>query len=278
MPANDRLAALHDRLTAQVEALVDSQDWKDFLAVAARFHRYSANNVLLILSQMPTATRVAGYRRWQSLGRQVRRGEAGLAILAPCVSRGRPLEEAEVDERPELARVLRGFRVAHVFDVAQTEGEPLADVRPELLAGQAPEGLWNSLATQVADAGYRLERGQCGGANGRTDFRTRMVTVRDDVDDAQAAKTLAHELAHVRLHDPGDAHHHRGVAEVEAESVAYVICSAAGLASDDYSLPYVAHWADGDPGLVRRTAERVVTTAHAVLAATGLAEAEAVSA
>ena len=278
MPANDRLAALHDRLTAQVEALVDSQDWKDFLAVAARFHRYSANNVLLILSQMPTATRVAGYRRWQSLGRQVRRGEAGLAILAPCVSRGRPLEEAEADERPELARVLRGFRVAHVFDVAQTEGEPLADVRPELLAGQAPEGLWNSLATQVADAGYRLERGQCGGANGRTDFRTRVVTVRDDVDDAQAAKTLAHELAHVRLHDPGDAHHHRGVAEVEAESVAYVICSAVGLASDDYSLPYVAHWADGDPALVRRTAERVVTTAHAVLAATGLAQAEAVSA
>ena len=193
MPANDKLTALHDRLTLQVEALVDSQDWQAFLAVAARFHRYSANNVFLILSQMPTATRVAGYRRWLSLGRQVRRGETGLAILAPCVSRARAVDEAEAEERPELVRILRGFRVAHVFDISQTEGDDLADVRPALLAGEAPEGLWDALAAQVADAGYRLERGECGGANGRTNFATRTVTVRDDVDDAQAAKTLIHD-------------------------------------------------------------------------------------
>ena len=272
MPAHDRLAALHDRLTAQVEALVQSQDWKDFLAVAARFHRYSANNVLLILSQMPTATRVAGYRRWQSLGRQVRRGEAGLAILAPCVSRARPLDEAEADERPELARVLRGFRVAHVFDISQTDGEPLAEVRPELLAGHAPEGLWDCLAAQVADAGFVLRRGECGGANGRTDYLARVVTVRHDVDDAQAVKTLAHELAHVWLHDPGDGTHHRGLAEVEAESVAYVVCAAAGLPSEDYSLPYVAGWAAGDPATVRRTAERVVVTARRALEAFGICD------
>lgn len=280
MPANDKLTALHDRLSEQVEALVDSQDWQAFLTVAARFHRYSANNLFLILSQMPTATRVAGYRRWLSLGRQVRRGETGLAILAPCVSRARAVDEAEADERPEVVRILRGFRVAHVFDISQTDGDDLADVRPALLAGEAPEGLWDALAAQVADAGYRLERGECGGANGRTNFVTRTVTVRDDVDEAQAVKTLVHELAHVRLHDPAEAHHHRGVAEVEAESVAYVVCSAAGLTSADYSLPYVARWADGDPAVVRRTAERVVTTAHAVLTAAGLADAdtEAVSA
>jgi hypothetical protein len=194
MAANDRLAALHDRLTAQVEDLVDSDRWKQFLAVAARFHRYSANNVLLLLSQMPSATRVAGYRRWQSLGRQVRRGEAGLAILAPCVSRARPLDDTEAEERPELVRVLQGFRVAYVWDISQTDGEPLPEVRPTLLAGQAPDGLWDALAAQVHQAGFELRRGACGGANGRTDYAARLVTVRDDVDDAQAAKTLAHEL------------------------------------------------------------------------------------
>jgi hypothetical protein len=188
MAANDRLAALHDRLTAQVEDLVDSDRWKQFLAVAARFHRYSANNVLLLLSQMPSATRVAGYRRWQSLGRQVRRGEAGLAILAPCVSRARPLDDTEAEERPELVRVLQGFRVAYVWDIS------LPEVRPTLLAGQAPDGLWDALAAQVHQAGFELRRGACGGANGRTDYAARLVTVRDDVDDAQAAKTLAHEL------------------------------------------------------------------------------------
>ena len=98
------------------------------------------------------------------------------------------------------------------------------------------------MATQIAAAGYEVERGCCGGANGRTDFVTRRVTVRDDVDDAQAVKTLVHELAHVWLHDPAESIHHGGTAEVEAESAAYVVCRAAGMAPEDYSLPYVAHW------------------------------------
>ncbi len=80
------------------------------------------------------------------------------------------------------------------------------------------------------------------------------------------------ELAHVWLHDPDEGHHHRGVAEVEAESVAYVVCHAAGLASDDYSLPYVAVWSDGDPAMVRATAERVLGAAQRALHHAGLAD------
>jgi hypothetical protein len=274
VPTNHKLTQVHDRLADQVQGLIDSQDWREFLTVASRFHRYSTNNVLLILAQRPDATRVAGYRAWQRLGRQVRKGERGIAILAPCVQRARPVDDHDDAENPEVVRILRGFRVAHVWDISQTDGNPLPEIRPALLAGEAPEGLWDSLASQVAEAGFALERGDCGGANGRTDYLTRTVTVRADVDDAQAVKTLAHELAHVWLHDPDEGHHHRGTAEVEAESVAYVICHAAGLASDDYSLPYVAVWSDGDPAVVRATAERVLGAAQRALRQAGLVDSD----
>ncbi len=268
----DKAAQLHDRLLTQVQALLDGQDWKQFLAVAARFHRYSPNNVFLILAQAPNATRVAGYRRWQSLGRQVRKGERGIAILAPCVKRARPVDDDEEAERPELVRILRGFRVAHVWDITQTDGEPLPDVRPTLLTGEAPVGLWDALAQELSDAGYALERGDCQGANGRTSYLTRTVTVRDDVDDAQAVRTLIHELAHVWLHDPQDGAHHRGRAEVEAESVAYIVSEVAGLQPEAYSLPYVAVWSDGDIDTVRSTATTVLATARRVLTAARLGE------
>ncbi len=267
----DKAAQLHDRLLTQLQALIDGQDWKEFLAVAARFHRYSPNNVLLILVQAPHAKRVAGYRRWQSLGRQVRKGERGIAILAPCVRRARPVDDDEEAERPELARILQGFRVAHVWDVTQTDGEPLPDVRPTLLTGEAPVGLWETLAQELSNAGYALERGDCEGANGRTNYLTRTVTVRDDVDDAQAVKTLIHELAHVWLHAPHDGAHHRGRAEVEAESVAYIVSEVAGLQPEAYSLPYVAVWSGGDIATVRSTATTVLATARRVLTAAGLA-------
>jgi N-terminal domain of anti-restriction factor ArdC len=266
----DKIRQLHETLLTQVQALVDGDDWREFLAVATRFHRYSANNVFLILAQRPDATRVAGYRRWQSLGRQVRKGERGIAILAPCVYRARALDHAEANEAPEVARVLRGFRAAHVWDVSQTGGEPLPDVQAELLSGDGPAGLWAALASQVGAAGFELVRGPCGQANGVTDYEDRTVTVRADVDGAQAAKTLAHELAHVLLHDGVEALARRDLAEVEAESVAYLVCHSAALASDGYSLPYVARWSGGDPAQVRLTAERVITTARRVLEEAGL--------
>jgi antirestriction protein ArdC len=267
MARTDNLVELHDRLTATVEALVTSEDWQRMLALASRFHRYSASNVLLILAQRPDATRVAGYRRWQSLGRQVRKGEHGIAILAPCLYRRRAGDDEDKAAQAEVSAVLRGFRVARVFDVSQTDGAALPEVRPRLLDGEDASGLWEGLAAQVGAAGFALERGDCAGANGRTDYATRTVRVRDDVAPAQATKTLAHELGHVLLHDVSRVRDGRDLAEVEAESVAYIVCAATGLDTADYTLPYVAHWSDGDPGLVRMTADRVLTAARQILEA-----------
>ncbi len=240
----DRVAELHDQLTASVEALLTSEDWKAMLDMAAKFHNYSARNIMLILCQRPDATRVAGFRSWLALGRHVRKGENGIAILAPCVYK----RDDEVTG--ETVTRLGGFKVAHVFDIAQTDGDDIADVRPELLDGSAPEGMWDALEGQVTAAGYVVYRYRPpAGANGFTDPAGHRVVVRDDVDEAQAVKTLTHELAHILLDHVTDLTGYaicRGRCEVEAESVAHVVCSALGMPTDSYSLPYVARWADGN--------------------------------
>ena len=261
-PVDARLAAVHEQLAAGVAALSDSEGWQRMLQVAARFHRYSPNNVLLISVQRPEATLVAGYRSWQQLGRQVVRGERGIAILAPVLVRADSHPDTQA---ADPARVLRGFRVTHVFDVSQTEGDALPDTGPRLLAGGSPRGLWDTLASQVHDAGFTLDRGHCGAANGYTDHVQHHVRVRADVSSAQACKTLAHELAHVLLHGPDQPTRLRHEAEVEAESVAYVVSTAAGLTTGDYSIPYVTSWSAGSTDVVRDAATRVLSTARLII-------------
>lgn len=228
-----KIEALHAQIGEAVTALVGDPAWRAMLTAAARFPRYSLRNQLLIACQAEdrgfVATRVAGFATWRALGRSVRKGERGLAILAPCRYRpevdedtgGQDAEPAPVAAGERPARVLRGFRVAHVFDMSQTDGDALPEVRPVLLAGQASAGLWDGLAAQVTAAGYAVVRGNCGGRIGTTDPATRTVTVRADIDDAQAVKTLAHELGHIvcgHLADGFDYRACRGRAEAEAES------------------------------------------------------------
>jgi len=284
--SDDKLTALHEQITDGVAALVSSDAWRAMLATAARFHTYSLGNLLLIGAQRPDATRVAGFRTWQSLGRQVRKGEKGIAILAPCTYRPKTdgaestdqatsTTEAKDDAAP---RRLRGFRAAYVFDVAQTDGEPLPEeAGPQLLAGEAPEGLWDALAAQATAHGYTLERGTCGGANGYTDPATHVLRVRDDVDDAQAVETLAHELGHIECGHVADMATYRicrDQCEVEAESVAYVIAAAHGLDASGYTFAYVAGWAGGDITKVKAAAETVTRAARTILAALEVTAAE----
>jgi hypothetical protein len=184
----EKLEALHQTLTAQVAELVDSEAWQAMLRAAARFHRYSFGNVCMILTQRPTATQVAGFHTWRSLGRSVTKGEKGIAILAPVTYKTKPTAEPHHsqdephDEKPDAtgARRLHGFKVEYVFDIEQTHGEPLPDVTPCALEGDAPADLWDGLAFQVDGEGYRLRRGDCARptANGETDPMTKTVTVR----------------------------------------------------------------------------------------------------
>lgn len=235
--------------------------------------------MLLISAQRPDATRVAGIRTWNSLGRRVKRGEHGIAILAPCVYPAPPGtsgEESTVDASAMLAaepqtsaRHLRGFRIVHVFDVTQTDGAPLPDVSPAALVGAGPDGLWDRLASLAQNDGYRVERGPCRqGAMGYTDFRAKVIRVRDEVDGAQAVKTLAHELGHIRANHLERFPHYgasqacRGQAEVEAESIAFLLAAGAGLDSSRYSVPYVRGWQHESHDQLRRTMATVLTVAR----------------
>lgn len=256
---SSRLSAVHDQLMTQLASFVTSSDWRRFLDLATRFHDYSANNCLLILAQCPHATRVASFTTWRSLGRRVRRGEHGIAILAP---RHAPTAS---DSSPDAPRRLTGFVVVHVFDVSQTEGAALDDDITPLLTGGAPAGMWDQMAALVRDGGYALVRGDCAPANGYTNRETSEVMVSRDLGGAAAVKTLVHELAHVRQSDEHLATISRAVGEVEAESVAYVVCHAYGLSSATYSLGYVTGWAGGDLDLVRQTAQWVVETSRGIL-------------
>jgi hypothetical protein len=178
-----------------------------------------------------------------------------------------------------------GLKPTHVWDISQTEGAPVPELpRPSILQGEAPSGLWDGLADQITDAGFELRlvssATTIGGANGLTDFLASEVSVRMDMDDAAQVKTLAHELGHVILHAPkgsnlsaaaaADASLHRGVAEVEAESVALMVGAAHGLDTSSYTVPYVSTWAASVPDkspveVVQSTAERVRATAIGIL-------------
>lgn len=258
---------LHEQLQDSLQELVTSEDWQRALAVAARFHDYSFANTRLIWAQSLargfTPTRVAGYRAWQELDRHVRRGERGLQILAPVIRKMTP-ENGEEEER----RVV-GFRVVHVFDFAQTEGEPLPEVQVALVEGDLPSH-WDQVSGLITDAGFELhvaDLDRLGEAKGITDWQLREVVVRASLPGAQRFKTAVHELAHVRLHEPtsGGRPSCRGIVEVEAESVAYMVCAALGIDSAGYSLPYVASWSGGDLTKVSATANRVIGCARQVL-------------
>jgi hypothetical protein len=260
---SDRADQLHRQLLDRVAELRTSEEWLQALTAAARFHDYSLGNWLLLWSQAEqrgtTVTRPAGYRTWQSMGRQVRRGERGYSILAPITRR------LNRDDDTEPERVVCGFRVVHVFDISPTDGEPLPDVGPHRLSGDYDAHLLEATVGMIEEEGYTYTLAALKGPNGVTRPGSRQVIVDADLPGAQLTKTTVHELAHVLLH-AGDGHIDcRGRVEVEAESVAYVVCAAAGLDTSAYSVPYVAGWAEGTASAeetLLRTGERIVATAR----------------
>jgi hypothetical protein len=301
----ERVAQAQARIEQAVAEIQSGADWRNYLALQAKLHSYSAFNAWLIHVQhhaaftegkvdTPWPSYVAGFKTWQALGRTVDKGQTGYQILAPnahLLRRARaadgtirPLgkgETAHHGEVEETRRAVHGWRIEHVFAAEQTSGNELpAPPAPVLLEGAAPAGLWDSIAAQITSRGYTIDlagsAAELDGANGRTTFTTRSVEVRADMDEAARVKTAIHELGHVILHRPdtvmaaftGRPLPSRDQLEVEAESVAFIVADAHNLPTDGYTFPYVASWAGPDgAAAVRRAATRIAAAAKEIIAA-----------
>ncbi len=265
--SSERAQALHGELVERVAALRSSAEWLAAMAAAGRFHDYSLGNWLLLWSQAErrgtSVTRPAGFGTWLELGRHVRKGERGYQILAPIARRIRDTEDPD-----GYRRVVAGFRVATVFDIAQTEGDPLPAASPVRLAGDDPTGLFRLAVDMIEAEGFGFGLARLRGPNGTTRPATRLVVVDERLEGAQRTKTTVHELAHVLMHAASPGFECRGRVEVEAESVAFVVCAAAGLDTSAYSIPYISGWAQStdDPGrTLLATAEAIVRTSRRIL-------------
>jgi hypothetical protein len=272
----ERLAAAHAALTEAVAKVATSEDWQNLLHISGSFHRYSPNNQLLLAAQGAEGV-VASFHTWKQIPSadgsvcRIRRGETALRVYAPIRTKRRELDPdtGEIHEPPIV-----GFKLVPVFHEGQLVAPPDLPAQPKLLDGQEPpHEIWDAVAEQIYAAGYTLQRGPLEGVSGPkgvTNFIERTVTVRDDLGPAQALKTQIHELGHVMMHfadvrEPGMT---RDRIEVEAESVAYVVCDLLGVDAGSYSIPYVANWAGADVELVEATAQKVLTTARQIV--TGL--------
>lgn len=257
-----------ERLDRGVREVFESGRWERYLEVMSRFHQYSANNSLLIAMQMPNATAVASYTDWKrKFGRQVRKGEHGIRILAPVRYR-RKVEDDDGDEA--VVERLAGFRLASTFDVSQTEGEPLPQIA-ELLDGSVERyGQVMRAIEKAAPVPVGFEE-MPEGVNGFFSRAERRIAIRPGMNQAQTVKTAIHELAHSRMHDfdvatPPEDLPDRSTREVQAESVAFVVASHYGLDTGGYSFGYVAGWASGrELEELKASMDTIRETSHGII-------------
>ncbi len=250
---------LIEKLSEGIANLTSSENWQRYLDFQSRFHRYSSNNALLIAAQCHEASQVAGFNAWRKMNRFVRKGEKAIWILAPMVYKNAGVEDREPD------KVIRGFKWVPVFDVAQTDGEELPTIC-DRLDGDDPAGHYTTLHTVARSIGFSVEDHELDGStNGDCSHSERRIRVETRNDPAQRVKTLAHEIAHALLHETFDS---RALAELEAESTAYVVCQALGIDSGDYSFGYVTTWAGGGEQAIagiKASCERIRRTAATIL-------------
>ena len=259
-----QMKEITERLEQGVKDIFTSEMYTTYLRTMAKFHNYSFNNTLLIAMQRSDATLVAGFNAWKNkFNRYVKKGEKGIQIIAPA-----PIKEVEEREKidkdtglavlnengePEMERVeyvVPRFRVTTVFDVSQTDGEPIPSLEVnELTASVKDYALLTAAIEQVSPVPMRFDEIE-GDAKGYYSDADKEICIQVGMGESQIIKTMIHEVAHAMLHN-SDFMKQRGeekdrlTKETEAESIAFTVCSVLGIDTSDYSFPYVASWASG---------------------------------
>lgn len=256
--SEDEVNQITNRLEEGIKELFTSDKYTDYLKMLAKLHNYSASNALLIIMQNPTATMVAGYTSWKAnFHRNVKKGEHGIKILAPApykvdkkvrkidFATGKPVFDKEGKPVMDVIQVVvPAFKVVKVFDVSQTEGEPVPELATPLTGEVSNfKQLYNAIKL-VSPAPIKFENIP-DSANGYYDPINKEIVIKKGMSESQTLKTLIHELTHAVLHgdvlvDENDSD--RRTREVEAESTAYTVCSHLGLDTSDYSFGYIAGW------------------------------------
>lgn len=272
----ERHRAVLATLEAGTEAILTSDGFQAYLAMAAKFHRYSFQNTILIMVQQPEATLVNAYDRWKQLGRQVKKGEHGIKIFYPTF---RKIEESDPDtgETRDVKR-LASFGIGAVFDVSQTEGEPLPeppDVREHLETDDKATAVHLKLARFLMDDGVTLSSEEMHGhARGYWQPDKRLIALRRAEDRSSVAigptRTLVHEAAHYLADHRGQID--RRDAEAVAEGSAFVTMRHFDLDVGDASFPYIAGWAKGRDVLKRNLSEIQKVSSGLITAIEGIGD------
>lgn len=257
----DELHQITDKLEKGVKDVFQSDKYKQFLNVMAKFPRYSVNNTMLIMMQRPDAQLCQSFTGWKQMGRYVKKGENGISILAPAPykiereqtkldEKGRPVFDADGEPVKEKVEVtIRAFKVVKTFDLSQTDGKELPTIGPSELVGNIegyPKLLQALQEISPVPVSFELIDGD---AKGFYHLEDKKIVVQDGMSEVQTIKTLLHEMAHQKLHDKDNVPEAKDISrngkEVEAESVAYVVCQHYGINTSDYSFSYVAGWSEG---------------------------------
>lgn len=269
MATNETIKEITNKLEEGVKRFANSDEYKEYLQFMAKFYSYSFNNSFLIWLQNPMASLVAGYKTWQTkFKRQVRKGEKGITILAPCPHKYQKevLAEDGTVESKEVSWM--GFKAVKVFDISQTDGEEVPSSGVKELSGNA-EG-YEELMQKLTDyAKIPVEYMDIEtGAKGYFSPKEKKIVLKSGMSQLQTLKTMIHETAHSKLHgDDGEqSNADRNTMEVQAESVAYTVCSYLGLDTSDYSFGYVTGWSTGKEvkeltesmEVIRKTAQEII--------------------
>lgn len=253
-----------EQLEKGVKDVFESGKYAAVLEAMSKFYNYSANNCILIFMQMPFATHIASYKKWQTdFHRQVHKGETAIKIIAPI-----PHKKEQEDKNGEVQEVSwLSYRAVPVFDISQTDGEDLPSLCCKL-TGDVEEYNW-FMRKLISCSPVPVENEDIKtAAYGYFDDTNERIAIKNGLSQQQTIKTCIHEIAHAILHNKnGEAYKtDRNTREVQAESVAYVVCKYLGIDTADYSFGYVAGWSDGKEireltdsmELIRRTAKTII--------------------
>ena len=245
------------RISEGVQAVFESERYREYLQFASKFTDYSARNTMLINLQKPNATFVASYGKWRKLGRYVNSGEKGIVIFAPVIREADKYSEVKIDENgtekiitieKPLSEII--FKKVYVYDISQTSGKEIPSLVNEL-TGDIDVAIKEAVFTALRKVtGIDFEFAEIqGDAKGYYNSAANRIVIKSGMSDAQTLKTAFHETAHKLLHDPDLAiatvKSPRNEKEVQAESVAFMVSERLGLDTSEYSFPYIASWSDG---------------------------------